>query len=777
MELNEEHIGRIRSEFAKMKTKEDLLKLLNKVKPFVFGSNAVPFELKQLTWYGNPNLGGRRYRTFVIKKKSGADRKIHAPVRGLRALQQVLGLILQCVFKPQAGVTGFVRGRSILDNAQFHTNQRYVFNIDLKDFFTSIEQARVWKCLQLTPFFLVDKIPGKTVFLPLEKFRKLKLKQKEKFTFLTDENGVYIETLKGVIRADSDFDVNKEKFIYKRAGTKGRDSFDAYVITNHDPSTKRILLANIIAGICCTVMVVNTLDENGVSQKVKRNVLPQGAPTSPILSNIVCQRLDHILLGVAKRFGLKYSRYADDITFSSMHNVYQEDSEFCKELNRVISEQGFEINSLKTRIQKDSYRQEVTGLLVNERVNLHKQYIKQIRMLLYYWERYGYEKAERFFTLQYIKENANRKIPSLSNVLSGKLDYFKMVKGGSSSYKKLKKRFDDLLIKDKVASSKEKLTQNAQQHNPKHLVELLSKFSEDRNPLKFTKHSWDYGMIEGLYDNYKDFIKQYNEKGRPICFEIQSVKRELGAKILHFTNTKSENGKYIDSNGIKKDFKWGEYQLSLGWKSRELAQWAKANPTKDPFDFPVTPPVKIEKYGRSLELTQFGDIVNVFANEIEVRSEGDQLEAIMIEMRKKHLKFDFKKPNYVNLKGVQFYTDVDYFKRALNKVFDSVSKRTQFPQIEIAAANQKKGTITISITQYESYSLRKSSDDMINEVQDGDFSDIRKYLINLCDWSVESIFSDGSYQINYLTSSEVPVKQLLTDVPLGFTHKFTFYIS
>ena len=56
------------------------------------------------------------------------------------------------------------------------------------------------------------------------------------------------------------------------------------------------------------------------------------------------------------RFGLKYSRYADDITFSSMHNVYQQDSEFLKELHRIIAEQGFHIKDTKTRLQKDTTR-------------------------------------------------------------------------------------------------------------------------------------------------------------------------------------------------------------------------------------------------------------------------------------------------------------------------------------------------------------------------------------------------------------------------------------
>ena len=208
-------------------------------------------------------------------------------------------------------------------------------------------------------------------------------------------------------------------------------------------------IANMIAAICCTEMTVERQDEKGEWVQVKQNVLPQGAPTSPVITNIVCKKLDHRLTGVANRFGLRYSRYADDITFSSMHNVYQKDGEFLKELHRIITDQGFHINDKKTRLQKTGHRQEVTGLVVNEKVNVQKRYIKQLRMWLYYWERYGYEKAERIFLGQYIDDRGHlldgRK-PNMINVLAGKLDYLRMVKGSESTiYKQLRQRFDGLI--------------------------------------------------------------------------------------------------------------------------------------------------------------------------------------------------------------------------------------------------------------------------------------------------------------------------------------------
>lgn len=191
-----------------------------------------------------------------------------------------------------------------------------------------------------------------------------------------------------------------------------------------------------------------------------RNVLPQGSPTSPTITNILCQKLDRRLTGLANRFGVKYTRYADDITFSSLHNIYSNE-DFCQELERIISEDNLiktktrdieiglplQINSKKIRLQKSTCRQEVTGLIVNEKVNVRRQYIKQIRMWLYYWEKYGYKKAVQIFIKDYIadKGHVKKETPTLVNVLDGKIEFLKMVKGeNDTTYSTLKKRFDKL---------------------------------------------------------------------------------------------------------------------------------------------------------------------------------------------------------------------------------------------------------------------------------------------------------------------------------------------
>ncbi len=328
-----------------LETRRDLLKLLNEVKADLLGSSAYPFTMKKLLILCNPKNDGdkkrERYRSFSVPKKSGGERIISAPCGNLKWMQLCVNEIFKALYTASPFAMGFAEGRSIVDNARMHTNQNYVFNIDLNDFFPSIDQARVWKRLQLTPF-----------------------------------------------------NFNKE-------------------------------VASVIAGLCC--MKVNVTEE-GDQQKY---ILPQGAPTSPLLTNAICDTLDRRLHGLAKRFGLHYSRYADDITFSSMHNVYQPNSYFRKELERIITGQHFSINTKKTRLQHCSVRQEVTGLTVSQKVNVTRKYVKDVRAILHIWDKYGLNAAYATFYPRYKSENCqiHRDEPNIVKILSGRLCYLRMVKG------------------------------------------------------------------------------------------------------------------------------------------------------------------------------------------------------------------------------------------------------------------------------------------------------------------------------------------------------------
>ena len=214
-------------------------------------------------------------------------------------------------------------------------------------------------------------------------------------------------------------------------------------------------VANALAALCCTemtfyegkpVLMAENLPEGEETET--RCVLPQGSPASPILTNIVCINLDRRLSGLARRFKVNYTRYADDITFSSMHNVYQEDGEFMTELRRIIADQHFCINEAKTRLQKRGSRQEVTGLVVSDRVNVVRGYARSIGSLLYIWKRYGHDSAYARFLQHYAPKQAGHRVPPMERVIEGKLLYLRMVKGETDPvYRRLSSLFDKLVDK------------------------------------------------------------------------------------------------------------------------------------------------------------------------------------------------------------------------------------------------------------------------------------------------------------------------------------------
>lgn len=424
----------IKKATQEMGSREDLLILLNRIKrdemeELGFADKFHPFTERHMNYYCNPKNAFHRYRQFKIKKKSGGFRQITAPRnRSFMFLLDCLNEIFKAVYTPSQYAMGFTEGRSVVTNASQHKGANYVFNIDLKDFFPSIEQPRLWKRLQLQPF---------------------------NFT---------------------------------------------------------VPLASAIAGLCC---MKETREMPDGSRK-DFYVLPQGAPTSPIITNMICDKLDHRLGGLARRFRLNYTRYADDITFSSMHNVYKEHGEFRKELVRIITEQGFTINDKKTRLQKRGIRQEVTGITISDKLNVSQKYVRDIRNILYIWERYGYKVAESKFLPKYKAEKGHIKKgnPHLDNVIDGKLMYLKMVKGDTDSvYQRLYSQFQRLV---------------GQMRDPKKTTEQHITYIETTPLLEFEKKigsPMEIVIHQELAEELPEAEKPNKSKGRHAYYIINGSKK------------------------------------------------------------------------------------------------------------------------------------------------------------------------------------------------------------------------------------------------------------
>ena len=336
MKLTEKHIEEIKQLLKNGKSKDDLVSLINFVILLQNEQLQTTYKIvssKKIGYY----LSKRddKYINFEIPKKSGGVRTISSPDRFLKKVQRRIVFILEALYTPKPSANGFVTGRSIVSNAKSHIGRKYVYNIDLKDFFPTIHYGRVKAVLQIPPF-------------------------------------------------------------------------------NASPE-----IAHLIAHFSCY-----------------KGVLPQGSPLSPILTNIVCQSLDYHLVKLAKHYRCFYSRYADDITFSSDKNLFVKEK-FLTELNTIVTKQGFKVNEKKTRLQKNTQRQEVTGIIVNQKSNLKRVYVKKVRGMLYNWENKGLEYCQIKLNEQYPKEKGfirNKVTPPFENVLHGKILFLGMVRGKEDNY-------------------------------------------------------------------------------------------------------------------------------------------------------------------------------------------------------------------------------------------------------------------------------------------------------------------------------------------------------
>ena len=296
-----------------------------------------------------------RYITFSVDKKNGGKRNISAPNKNIKILQQKLNQVLQSVYHPKPSVHGFVEGKSVKTNAQQHVERRWVFNVDLKDFFPCINFGRVRGMFMARPYGLPEKV------------------------------------------------------------------------------------ATVIAHLCCF-----------------QGVLPQGAPTSPVVSNMICAKMDSQLQELARMSRSTYTRYSDDITFSTTRWKFpntivmlNEENQVCvgDTLGQVITDNGFCINEEKVWLRGQHRRQVVTGVTVNDFPNLPRGFTNQIRAMLHAWSRHKLVAAENEWNTKYsaVVSAPWGQQPSFAQVLKGKIEYLGMIKGRESlTYLKFLDQLRDL---------------------------------------------------------------------------------------------------------------------------------------------------------------------------------------------------------------------------------------------------------------------------------------------------------------------------------------------
>ncbi len=185
--------------------------------------------------------------------------------------------------------------------------------------------------------------------------------------------------------------------------------------------------STIIAGFCCY-----------------KSRLPQGAPTSPIVSNMICSKLDYELQKFAYEEHCVYSRYADDIVFSTnarngfSQNMLEGGASEWKigpKLQEIINKNGFFVNQKKTRVRFYTERQEVTGLIVNAFPNIKREFVREVRIMLHMWKKFGIKKASERYQDMYGND--------FYKSLQGKINFIKLVKTErNNTYKVLAEKFN-----------------------------------------------------------------------------------------------------------------------------------------------------------------------------------------------------------------------------------------------------------------------------------------------------------------------------------------------
>lgn len=287
-----------------------------------------------------------KYYEFTIPKRSGGTRVIHAPIDELKLVQKRLaahlssclaeitdarGVDKECVLSH-----GFRKGFSIVSNAKQHRNRRYVFNVDLADFFPSINFGRV----------------------------------------------------RGYFSQNRDFAL-------------------------------AINVSTIIAQIAC-----------------RNGSLPQGSPCSPVISNLIGNILDVHLAKLASSAGCTYTRYADDLSFSTNLKQFPRSISAphansnglwlpSQELESRIRRAGFDLNPQKTRMSIRNSRQMVTGLIVNKTVNVPREYQKRTRAMcekLFRTGSYDYSPGTKAPTSQRVLEPLHGRLSYVFNVKFPALD-------------------------------------------------------------------------------------------------------------------------------------------------------------------------------------------------------------------------------------------------------------------------------------------------------------------------------------------------------------------
>ncbi|MGB1216351.1 MAG: reverse transcriptase family protein [Saprospiraceae bacterium] len=220
---------------------------------------------------------------------------------------------------------------------------------------------------------------------------------------------------------------------------------------------------SVILTLLCTEPNVDEVEMDGETYYVSKGErhLPQGAPTSPAITNLICNKLDRRMEGLANSFAFTYSRYADDMTFSKDEI---NDSTFKKimgGIKMIISEENFTIHPDKIQIMRKGSRREVTGIVINEKLSVPRKKLKNFRAVLH--------KIEKTGTLDGIDWGTGHPL----NTIYGFANFVRMV--DHEKGEKLMTKIKSLMENESIKKSADTITSHYENKKQEKLAALKAK--------------------------------------------------------------------------------------------------------------------------------------------------------------------------------------------------------------------------------------------------------------------------------------------------------------
>lgn len=302
----------IKGNYSKEYVSEILLytsKLSNSKLPVIYSTKHLSLligieyiELKRI-------IGKRNsmYHFYQISKKNGGKREISVPHKQLKYIQNWIKKNILDKLEQDDNAHAYIKNKSILTNANSHLNSETILNIDLKKFFDSITEYRIFHLFKHLGYH-------------------------------------------------SNLAVDLAKLCTSPISERYFDTFS---------EADKILFQNIYNN--------------------KIGTLPQGAPTSPSLSNLVCLRLDKRFYNYCYKNEVIYTRYSDDITFSGNKNNFPSLSL----IEKIITQEKFFINENKVKYFNKGQKQMVTGLLIDKKIRVPKKFKKEIYRHLFFCKKFS----------------------------------------------------------------------------------------------------------------------------------------------------------------------------------------------------------------------------------------------------------------------------------------------------------------------------------------------------------------------------------------------------